>query len=145
MVDLTVWKKQQVRELKDDLDRLFAEFARDFGDELFVEMSGEAPFLELSETEQDLKFSAHIPDIATEDLELGVSTEYILFEGKKGRRLNHRNGSIRQCRRFFNKIRLPCRVEPEKVKAYWKDGILQVILPKSRGPKFHKVTIVRLG
>ncbi len=141
MIDLTVWKKQQVRELKDDLDRLFAEFARDSGGSLFIEISGEAPFVELSETEEDLRLLAHIPDMTPDDLELGVSADFILFEGRRSRRLNHGNGSIRQWRRFSNKIRLPCRIEPEKVKAYWKDDVLEIVLPKCRGPKFRRVII----
>lgn len=105
---------------------------------LDVERSGAGalvPAIDVSENDNEYKIRAEIPGVKKEDLNVSVQdgvltinaeSRYEDEEKKEGR-------VIRQERRygkFVRSIRLGNDVDTSKVKAEYKDGILELVLPK---------------
>jgi len=54
MPGLIIWKNQEINKLRRDMDRLFTRLRDDFGMPHFKRPPRDIPFIDLSETEEDL-------------------------------------------------------------------------------------------
>lgn len=143
MRDLTTWKNEQFKRMKAEMDRLFREFSRDFGTSVFDEIRGEAPFVDISETEDSVVVTMRFPEIDPADIDISVSPEAIIIEGGKKERRVSAGRRIESSRQFSNRLRLPCRVQPEKVEAVYRANRLEILLPKARSAVFKKIPVRR--
>ena len=131
---------RELEEVSDRLNRMFARpaVARPNGKETMI-VADWTPSVDISETEGEYQIKAEIPDVKKEDvkviLEDGVLTiqgerKYEKEEkGKKFHRIERSYGS------FVRTFSLPDVIEEEKVKAEFKDGVLNLHLPKSEKAK----------
>jgi HSP20 family protein len=97
------------------------------------------PYSDISETEKEIVVTAEVPGVdkkdikinATEDtLEISAETEKEKKEEKKGRIISERSyGS------YYRRYSLPSNVNPNKIKATQKNGVLTVKLPKVKVKK----------
>ncbi len=105
------------------------------------------PAVEISETEDEVRLLAELPGIESKDLDVDVTEECIVLRGeKREERQSEEQGRYLAERcygRFERQVPLPAEVDAEKAKAKFKDGVLEVTLPKVAGakPKHHKVKI----
>ena len=92
------------------------------------------PLVHISETEDELIVTIDLPYVRKEDIKLSAGEDTLKIEAPIRKRLRvNRWGPYQrevefEC--FRRTIRLPVNVEPEKARAKFKDGILQVSLPK---------------
>ena len=114
-----------LRLLQDTVNRLFADgggAARPW-----------APAVDIYETENDLVFKADIPGVDKNAIEVRMENGTLALKGERKFTDESKNGYYRVERgygafsRFFT---LPETVDPEKVAADYKDGVLTVTLPK---------------
>jgi HSP20 family protein len=77
MAALIIWKNQEIDRLKKDMDRLLARFRDDFCSPLLLRGFREEPYLELSETQDDLLLKAEIPDVRPKDLDITISDDLL--------------------------------------------------------------------
>lgn len=134
MSELIVWRKQEIDRLRRDIDHLFKRFRREFGVPRFLVEEPESFSLDLSETEQTVILKAELPGIKPEDIHVSVTDESLTLRGEiredtvdKGEtyeRITKRSQS------FSKTIILPCRIKTAEVKATFKNGQLQIVLPK---------------
>jgi HSP20 family protein len=134
MPGLIVWKDQHISRLKKDIDRMFDRMFGEFGLPAAPRIMRGAPFIDMSETKDDLILKAEIPGVNPEDLEIvianntitisGDTKQEIVREGDKYHRTERRYGS------FSRTVQLPCRVEIDKVKATYESGVLKIVMPK---------------
>jgi len=92
------------------------------------------PLTHVSESEENVIVVVDLPCVKKEDIKLSATENMLKVEAsmKECVRLSP-YGTIQKETEFdvFRKtIRLPAPVEPEKAKARFKNGILEVILPK---------------
>ena len=144
MKDLTSWKNEQFKVMKADLEELLREFFRDFGGPIFDHLEGEGPILEISEDEEMLRIRLELPDLDPRDLEISVSRQSLLIQGRHLRKVHRSGRLVEHHRNFSNRLRLPCPVIPEEVEAVIQDHHLEIRLPKCRGEVFRKIPIRRL-
>lgn len=145
MADLILWKDRQLRQLRNEMDNMIKDFFRDFGTSIFDEVHGEAMMLDISEKNDTVVITVQLPEIEADDLDLAVSPELLIIGGVRKESLESENGSFKRSQKFSNRIKLPCRIEPDKVKASYKDNILEIILPKCSSSIFRKVEIRQSG
>jgi HSP20 family protein len=134
MSELILWKNQQMNKLRKDIDHLFNRFFSDFGVNLFPVEVGEGPSIEMSQTEDTLVIRAALPGVNPEDLDISVTSDSLTIRGKKieesvenkghYRRIETRSGS------FSRTVPLPCRVKVDGIQATFKDGVLNMVMPK---------------
>jgi len=134
MSELIVWRKQEIDRLRRDIDYLFKRFRREFGVPRFLMETAESFLLDLSETKDTVTLRAELPGVKPKDMHLSVTDESLILsaeiseetvdKGENYERVAKRSQS------FSRTIALPCRIKTAEVKATFKDGILEVVLPK---------------
>jgi len=132
--------------LVDEVNRLFDDFFREnptaMGTTTFV------PSIEIEQTDQALKLSAELPGLEEKDFEISVEEGVFTLRGEKRceSEKNEKGGwsqSERCYGRFERRVTLPAEVEAEKASATFKNGVLEVTLPKRVDvkPKAHTITV----
>ena len=134
MSELIVWRKQEIDRLRRDMDHLFKRFRRDFGVPRFLVETAESFSLDLSETADTVTLRAELPGIKPEDMHVSVTDDSLTLRGEiredtvdKGENYER---VAKRSQSFSRTIALPCRIKTAEVKATFKDGVLEIVLPK---------------
>src|SRR5260370_26473364 len=108
-----------------------------------------SPSVDIYETENELVLKADLPDVKLEDIEVRVENDTLTI---KGERKFEKDDSVRGYHRiersygsFTRSFSVPATVDPEKVKAEFKNGVLTVTLPKKEAAKPRQVKIEVTG
>ncbi|GAW93664.1 Hsp20/alpha crystallin family protein [Calderihabitans maritimus] len=93
------------------------------------------PKLDVYETDTEVIATAEIPGLENkEDLQVSVTEDSLSIQGELKRKSEIKEQNFYRSERFFGTfsrtIPLPARVEPDKAKAFYKNGILEVRIPK---------------
>lgn len=141
MANLIPWRRK-----KSDVIESFRESANFFPDWFFEEplfpLSGQVfntqwhPRIDLTENDKEIVVEADIPGMEKKDIQVSLNGRHLTLSGekqqekketKKGRYLMER------CYGAFNRvIELPANVEPSKINATYKNGVLKVTMPKTK-------------
>jgi HSP20 family protein len=134
MSELILWKNQEMNRLRRDMDRLFSRMWSSFGISSFPVEAVAGPFIDLSESQDTLMVKAELPGINPEDLDISVIGTKLTISGEKRSETVEKSEyyqSVEKSFGFFSRtVRLPCRVKVEDIQATYKNGILQIIMPK---------------
>ena len=86
---------------------------------------------------------AELPGVKKEEIEISLHDDTLTISGER-----KREGSSEQVlltERFYGKyqrsLTLPTAVDPDKVKASYRDGLLQVVLPKAEEAKSKQIEV----
>lgn len=103
------------------------------------------PKVDVSETEDEVKIVANLPGIDPDKVEIQVTEDSVTLAGKiekeseeKGRRVYRYE---REYGEFSRTLSLPATVDPNKVNAKAKHGVLTITLPKSERERPKKVKV----
>jgi HSP20 family protein len=112
------------------------QFGRDMEDWLRAEHEMLHPVhLEISETGEAVKVRAEVPGFTEKDLEISVEPRRLTIAGKRESKKEEKKEktvySEWRSDQLFRCVELPADVEAEKVKATLKDGVLELLMPKS--------------
>jgi HSP20 family protein len=137
------------RGFRTQLDTLFEEwFGRTTGGAL-------APRIDVSETDKEMTLTVELPGVEEKDIEVSLSGNQLTIKGEKKSgqeekkdeegRVFHR--VERSYGAFQRTMTVPFDVEPDKVAAQFKDGVLTVTLPKPQAamdkPQARKIEVKR--
>lgn len=106
------------------------------------------PVVDVYETKDDLVLSFEIPGVREDNISLSITGDLLTVKGERtfDRELN--DESYRYIERVYGKfertVQLPMPVQADKVKATYRDGVLEVRLPKAEEvkPKAIKIDIL---
>jgi HSP20 family protein len=136
MLELTLWKNQEIDRLRRDMDRLFARLWDDFGMPLFPRIARDVPSIGLSESGDKLIISTEIPGLNPEDLDISVTEDRLHITGKTKQESVDKGDTYHSVERrygsFSRDIPLPCRVMKEEVTATYEGGVLTIVMPKCK-------------
>ena len=107
-----------------------------------------APAVDLYETKDDLVLTMEIPGVRDKDVSVSITGDLLTIKGE--RRFEHdvKEQQLLHVERAYGKfermVQLPIPVQADKVKASYRDGVLEVRLPKTDEikPKEIKVDIL---
>ncbi len=145
MPGLIIWKNREIDKMKRDINRLMSRLRSDFCTPFLSRTAGRVPYVELSETDDNLIVKAEVPDIHPDNLNVSITDNVLSIKGeieqeKVREEVNY--NTVETVRSSFSRIvQLPCRVEIDKVKATYKHGTLQIVLPKCKSETARKVKI----
>jgi HSP20 family protein len=115
------------------MDRLFDDFFRDFGNTAnrsgLAAWNGNWPHIELSESDTLVTVSAELPGMTEKDVEVTLADGVLSLKGEKRRETKDKvyseiwHGS-------FERALAVGDVDPDKVNATFKDGVLTITLEK---------------
>jgi HSP20 family protein len=103
------------------------------------------PALNIWSSEEGLVVNAEVPGIDVEDMEISVVGETLTLSGaRKSEDLEEGARYHRQERgygKFNRSVELPFPVDIDKVEATFKNGVLQISLPRSEADKPKKIVV----
>jgi HSP20 family protein len=120
--------------LVDEVNRLFDDFFREFPANAAAPSF--VPSLGIEETAEAVKISAELPGLEEKDFELSVEDGVFTLRGEKRSEKTEKDEkagwsrSERSYGRFERRIALPADVQVDKAEATFKNGVLDVTLPK---------------
>ncbi len=133
-----------VLDLKKEMDRIFENF---FGERLpvFKDEFEFTPFIDLSETDNEVIVKATVPGVDKKDINITVAENSITIKGeikkeKEEKKKNYYRQEI-SYGAFSRTIPLPVEVKTEEAKASLKDGILEIVIPKSEKAKVKEIKV----
>lgn len=135
---------QELRSIKEELDNLFE---RLFGREEVAVRKEFAPFpaVDMEETEDEFIVKAELPGMDRKDIQVELVGNNLVIKGEKRRETEERRGDYHRAERyygtFYRSIPLPLEVAMDKIRARYRDGVLEVVLPKSEEAKRRTVRV----
>jgi HSP20 family protein len=136
-LNVTRWDPfRELEEMSTRLNRFFGQApTRQLSENGELSLADWAPAVDVQETDGEYVVKADLPAVKKEDVKvevvdgvLSVSGERKQEKEEKGKRFHRIE---RACGRFERRLSLPTEVDPQKIAAEFKDGVLQVHLPKS--------------
>ena len=131
---------RELEEVSDRLNRMFARpvASRTNGKETMI-VADWTPSVDISETEQEYQIKAEIPDVKKEDVKVMLEDGVLTIQGERKHEKEEKGKKYHRIERsygsFVRTFSLPDVIEEEKVKAEFKDGVLNLHLPKSEKAK----------
>jgi HSP20 family protein len=97
------------------------------------------PPIDIYETRDDLVVAVELPGVREQDLRLAMTGDVLSLSGQRGMVAGAREESYHRIERwsgtFERHVRLPIPIQADRIRASYRDGVLEVRLPK-----FHEVT-----
>jgi HSP20 family protein len=108
-------------------------------------MELEAPAVDLFEDKNEIVIKAELPGMEKENVEVKLTDHMLTIKGekKKAEEVKEENyyRSERSYGSFIRTLELPADVHADKVKASFKNGVLEVRLPKTEEAKTKEVKV----
>jgi HSP20 family protein len=97
-----------------------------------------SPRIDVSETEKEVTLAVELPGVEEKDIDVTLSGDQLTIKGEKKSEQeskDDKNGRVfhrmeRSYGAFQRTMTVPYEIEPEKVTASFKDGVLRITLPK---------------
>ena len=103
------------------------------------------PAVDVYEEKDDVVIKAEIPGLSKEDISVQVTDSTLTIKGEKKREEEVKENDYYRCERSFGAftraVNLPSEVKAEQVKASFKNGVLEVRMPKTEEAKKKAVTV----
>ena len=124
-----------LRVFEDTVNRLFSEqAARPW-----------SPAVDIFETENELLLKADLPGLEMKDIEIQIENSTLSLRGERKYENSSKDGGFHRVERgygsFVRYFTLPETVDPEKVNADYKQGVLTVTLPKKELAKPRQIKV----
>ncbi len=135
-----------IRALRHEMDRMFDQFWRGFGLAPFQRMreperwseegfAFATPAIDFSEDEHAYHLTAELPGLSEKDINLTMSGDLLTLTGEKQEEKEEKEKNYHYSERRFGSFRravqLPQDIDREKIEARFKNGVLEVALPKT--------------
>ncbi|BAU42436.1 MULTISPECIES: Hsp20/alpha crystallin family protein [Cyanophyceae] len=137
---------REIETLQRQMNRLFDEFLPATTEN--HKLTSFMPLAEMEETGEAIHLRLEVPGMDAKDLNVEVSAESVSISGeRKSESKTEEKGMTRtefRYGKFQRVIPLPSRIQNDKVTAEYKDGILNLTLPKAEEEK-NRVVKVSLG
>ncbi|HEY2994166.1 MAG TPA: Hsp20/alpha crystallin family protein [Methylomirabilota bacterium] len=103
------------------------------------------PAVDMHETKDDLVLNVELPGVSEKDVTVSITGDLLSIKGErrwndeaKDRQYLHTERAYGQFERL---VQLPMAVQADKVKASYRDGVLQITLPKAEELKSREIKI----
>ncbi len=138
---LLVWRPfEELERIRREFDRLMEEFLKEEPAERVF-----APALDVYETDGEVVVKAELPGVKKEDIEVFIRDNNLIIRGEKKEEKEEKTETVHRVERVYGKfervVGLPTDVKLEGIKAEFKDGVLEVRLPKEKTSKEKKIEI----
>ncbi|WP_319576234.1 Hsp20/alpha crystallin family protein [uncultured Desulfobacter sp.] len=98
-----------------------------------------APRVDIAETDKAFEIKAEIPDVNKEDVKVTVDNGVLTIRGERKQEKEEKGKKFHRVERYYGiftrSFTLPDNVDETKVKASFKDGMLNLQIPKSEEAK----------
>lgn len=139
----------------EEMDRMFDQFLRRgwmrpwrFEWPSFPEVSLpeiKVPKVDVIDRENEVVVKAEVPGVEKKDLDISVGEDTVTIKGSSSHEEKQEKGDYYRCEisrgAFARTVALPAAVDGSKAKASFKDGMLELTLPKVEKARRHTVKV----
>ncbi len=137
----------EMRRLLDSIERAFEDLwpepVYDF-EKGFREIYRE-PYVDVFEADKEVVVTVELPGVRKEDIDLTVREDSVEIKAEVKREEEKKEEGSYEHRKMFQKyytvVPLPCEVVPDKAKATYNNGVLEIRIPKAEVSKGTKVKV----
>lgn len=132
--------------LNDEMDRLFENVWRDTGD---LEVAGERgawrPGADIRETSEDVLIRLDLPGVDKKDVKVSLFGDTLTIKGERREQSEEKDVKWHRVERlhgaFERAFRLGTPVQGDKVSAGFKDGVLEIRVPKAESARPREIPV----
>ena len=127
---------------QDDFNRMVHQF---FGDSDTSLAGAFNPALDVEENEEGFTLHVELPGVKPDQVDVSIEENVLTVAGQRDfysdanaegfKRIERRFG------RFHRAVRLPDRVDPDKIEAAYRDGLLTITVPKAESAKPRRIQV----
>ncbi|MFH1752243.1 MAG: Hsp20/alpha crystallin family protein [archaeon] len=125
---------------------------RDFNDFFFMEPFGRElirePLIDIKDLGKNLKVTAELPGLNKKDIKLEVKDNMLSINAQTKHEKEEKGKNFyfqeRKAERFYRKFSLPTEVIAGKSKTEYKNGVLEILLPKKNPLKKEKSSRIKV-
>lgn len=103
------------------------------------------PKVDVVDRENEVLVKAEIPGVDKKDIDISVGEDTVTIKGETRREEREEKGDYYRCEishgAFSRTVALPAVVDGARAKASFKDGMLELTLPKTEKAKRHSVKV----
>ncbi|PYT14358.1 MAG: molecular chaperone [Acidobacteria bacterium] len=107
------------------------------------------PPVDIEEESDRVVLRAEIPGVSRDDIDVSVENGTLTLRGEKKQERKIEAENAYRLERFYGSFSrsfvLPTRINAERIKATYKDGVLEVVLPKAEEAKPKKIKVQGAG
>jgi HSP20 family protein len=137
------WEPFRVSDIQTEVNRLFDNFVG--------RTSGAAagrtwmPPVDMHATKDDLVLTVELPGVNEKDVSVSITGDLLTIKGERRFENQVKEHDLLHVERSYGKferlIQLPMAVQPDRVKATYRDGVLEIKLPKAEELKPKEIKI----
>ena len=146
MLELIPWReRRELDRFRREMDRLFDEFfemrplRRLFGEGEWI------PSVDLSENPKEIVVHAEVPGIDPKDIDITIHGRTLTLKGEKKSEKEEKDVNYHRIERrygsFTRTLELPTDVDSDNAKATYKDGVLRLVIPKTKEQAVKKIEV----
>jgi HSP20 family protein len=141
----TEWEPFRVSDIQTEVNRLFDNF---FGRSAGATGRAWVPPVDMHATKDDLVLTLELPGVSEKDVNVSITGDLLTVKGERRFENQGKEQELLHVERTHGKferlIQLPMAVQADRVKATYRDGVLEIKLPKAEElkPKEIKIDIV---
>lgn len=106
---------------------------------------GKTPHVDVIDRDNEVIVKAELPGVAKEDLDISVTSNSVTIQGTTSHEAKEEKGDYYRCEMsrgsYSRKLALPSEVDEDKAKASFKNGVLELTLPKMKKAKRKTVKV----
>jgi HSP20 family protein len=103
------------------------------------------PAVDMHETKDDLVLKVELPGVSEKDVAVAITGDLLTIKGERRWNEENREHTVLHVERVYGHferlIQLPMAVQADKVKATYRDGVLEITLPKAEELKPREIKI----
>jgi len=136
----------ELEDVSKHLNRIFGRFpARTEAGREALTVADWAPTVDITETDSAYLIKGEIPGVNKEDVKVTIEDGMITMRGERKQEKEEKNKKFHRIERsygsFLRSFRVPDDVDEAAVKAEFKDGMINVTLPKSGKSKAKSINV----
>jgi HSP20 family protein len=135
-----------LQSFQDEMNRMFNQFFQgSTGEEAGWGVRTWAPPVDIYETDDALILKAELPGVSKDDVSIEIHQNTLILRGQRKHEAEVKEEHYHRVERaygtFQRSFTLPTLVDQEHVQATYKDGVLELRLPKSEAAKPKRIAI----
>jgi len=131
--------------IQDRMNRLFEQTLSRSRAEEGIAASTWSPAVDIYETPESIVMKAELPSLSREDIEIHIRDNTLTLRGERRFAKEVQQETYLRIERaygaFQRSFTLPATIQQDKIRAVFRDGVLELTLPKAEEAKPKKVAI----